>query len=484
MCAARSSAASACKQTTLQGAAFLAIPADVPGSTTDEPSRLDTHQHQHSGLGALGALNYGTSLTEPQPCASPPDVWPAPMKSSSTTGEYQPLPLFADGGNINGSTEDTSKLEQAITDGLETGTKDGETALPAPVAADRTAKISTSGKRFDLFDKLKLQHYRNAPPVEWHSDEEEEPHTGAIGVDAPPSLLAQREVRQVGAKLATLPFGLRVDVSIDSYSRRPHYLDIEADRQEEVSIPMDEVEVEPSFGILSNTTFDPELAYHPHPYDHSINIQKDDLVGEDNNLVDLAMEDAGTEVEKGMASVTTTRSLQPFSWVPPSASSAFNAIFTGVSSTQTAALVDGSTRGMVSPILDNPYAMDMTTSEGVRLQHAVAPRDIAWPFVHSETQPSPSVKLELFKEPAYFTPMLSPAPVSSISDSQATSHSTSTFPLESLPASRAGPVPVLPSTFRSIEEHECEVHGLNREVGPRPTIVASIQHKASPLRCV
>jgi hypothetical protein len=34
-----------------------------------------------------------------------------------------------------------------------------------------------------------------------------------------------------------------------------------------------------------------------------------------------------------------------------------------------------------SPILGNPYTMDMTISERVRVQHATPPRDIAWLFV-------------------------------------------------------------------------------------------------------
>ena len=316
----------------------------------------------------MGAFNFqddgrGASPTKPRPCASPPDVRSAPMKSSPTTGEHQTLPLSADGGNFSGSKVDHIEMERAITGCPETGTQDGETALSAPVAVDHTAKIATSGEGVDVFAKLKHQHYRNAPSVEWHSDEEEAPHTGAIGVNVPQSFLARRREGQVGATTVKLPFGLRVDASIDSYPRRPHDLDIEVDigdRQEEFSILMDEGEVQPSFGVLSNTTFDPVLACHLHPYDHSLHIQQDDLVGEDNSLVDLVMEDTGTEDEKAMASVTTTGSLQPFSWIPPSASSAFHALFIGVPTAQTAGLVDGSTHVMESPMLGNPYAVDMT----------------------------------------------------------------------------------------------------------------------------
>ncbi len=460
-------------------------------STADEPGRLDLHQYQHSDLGALGALYFqggglGASPVEPQSCAlPPPGVWSAPMESLPTPDEHQSFPLFADGGNLNRSTVNDKILERAITGGPDTGTQDGETALPAPVAADRTANILTPGEGVDVFDKLKLQHYRNAPLVEEYSDDEEPLHTNVIEEDATQLPLAQREVGQVGAELATLPFGLQVDVSIDSYPRHPHNLDVEADtgdRQEEVSIPMDEDELQPSFGDLSNTTFDPVLVYHLPPCNHSLNIQQDDLVGKDNSLVDLAMEDAGVEAEKPIASVTTTKSLQSSSRIPPSVSSAFNAIFPGVSSAQTAALVNGSTHVIESPMLGNPYAVDMSISKGVRLQDGIPPQDIAWPFVYSGTQPSPLVELKLFKEPESFVPMLSPTPVSSISDSQAAS--LSKFPPISSPVSRAGPVPVSPSTLRSIEEHENEIKGLNREVDPRRAIVASVERKPSPLRCV
>ena len=104
------------------------------------------------------------------------------------------------------------------------------------------------------------------------------------------------------------------------------------------------------------------------------------------------------------------------------------------------------------------------------------------PFVPSVTQLLPSVELELFKGPEHFVPTLSPTPVSSISDSQAISQPT--FPPISSPASRVGPVPVLPSTFRFIKEHEDGIRDLNREVDFRPAVVASVQRKASLLRCV
>ena len=397
------------------------------------------------------------------------------------SGEHQPFPLFADGDNLSRSTANDKKMKRAIIDALEIGTYDNEAILPAPVAADRTA--NKLGEGVDVLDDLNLQYDRTAPLEEEHSDEEEPPvRFNAIEMDATRLLLTQREVKQVGAELATLPFGLQVNASIDKYRGHPQNLDIAAgsgDRQGVFSAPMDEDDLESSFGVLPNTTFDPALAYHSHLDNHGLNIQQDDLVGEDNSPVDLAMEDAGPEAGAAIAFVTTTKSLEAFSWIPPSISSAFHTIFSGVSSTQTAALANRSTHVMESPVLDNSYAVDMTISEGVRLQHVVPPQDIAWPFASNGTQPLPSVEVE---KPEYFIPRLSPAPVSSAFASQATSHPT--FPHISSPASWTGPVPVLPSTRRSIEEHEDEAKGFNSEVDARPAIVADVQREASPLRCV
>ena len=375
-------------------------------------------------------------------------------------------------------------MEQAVTSGLETRTQDGETTSPAPGAADRTANIS--GEGVDESDDWNLQYDRTVPFVEEDSDDEE-PYvrTNAIQVVTTRSLLARREVEEAGAELATSRIGLQVNAPIDSYHRHPQILDIEAgsgDRQGIFSMDEDELEPPSSFGILSNTTFDPALAYYPRPHDHGLNIQQDDLVGEDNSPVDLAMEDAGMEAGRAIASVTTTKSPQSFPWIPPFTSSAFQAIFLGVSSAQTAALVNGSTHVMEPPMLGNPYVVDMAISEGVRVQHAVPPQDTAWPSAPTGTQPLPSVEVEMFKEPEYIIPRLSPTPLSSTFVSQVTSHST--LPSISSPASRAGPVPVSPSTCGSIEGHEGEVKGLNREVDPRPAVVACVQHKALPPRCV
>jgi hypothetical protein len=108
----------------------------------------------------------------------------------------------------------------------------------------------------------------------------------------------------------------------------------------------DEDELEPPFGVLSRTTFDPLLAYQPHSYSDSLNIEQDDLIVEDTDtkiVADSAMEDTEMESWKAEASVTT-EALQPFSWMPTSVSSPLHAMFTGVSSTQLTAPVNTAMR--------------------------------------------------------------------------------------------------------------------------------------------
>jgi len=256
----------------------------------------------------------------------------------------------------------------------------------------------------------------------------------------------------------------------------------QADTHGGFSIPMDEDESEPSDCDLSDITFDPLLAYHPHSHSHSLNIQQDDLVSEHIGLANLTVEDAGREAWKATASATATESLQPFLWTPPSASGALCGIFPGVPSGQTTALVNDSIHVIDSPVPGNPCAVGITTSEQAELQHAAPPQDITWPFVLKRIHPLLSVTVELSKEPELFIPRTSPTPVSNIFASQATSHSS--FPSTSPSASRAGPIPASPFTCRPIEGHNGEVKGLSIEVGPEPAVAANVQHKASPLRCV
>src|SRR5258706_8434268 len=178
------------------------------------------------------------------------------------------------------------------------------------------------------------------------------------------------------------------------------------------SIPMDEDEdeSEPSFGVVSNTTFDPSpsLAYQPQPhsYNHGLNIEQGGLIVEDIEtefVVDSAMEDAGMESWKAEASMTT-ETLQPLSWIPPPIFGTFHAIFPNVPPTQMTAFVNPAMRVLSPPTLSEPYALGSTIPEGATLQQVTPPQDVPYLFVSHANHPSPSV--ELFKAPESIAPNL------------------------------------------------------------------------------
>lgn len=492
MCATGSNVASSCSQAVSREAVALSKPEEFCNSTADEPGQSDSHQYQHIDLGALGTSNFQKDgphasrarATESQSRPLSPNVWRAPIKSPSAPEQFQPFPPSADDCDTDRSTI-SEKL--TITNGLETGTLDGEATQPAAAPVDSTGHVSAEG--VDLSADLNLPCDREYPFVEGQSDGSGPYlHTSAVETEATQLPLAQREGGQVVTEVATLRFGLPGNGSMNWCLRSSHDLDMEEDEVEiegDFSIPMsmdeDEDESEPRlFSVLPDTTFDPSPAYHLHPYSHNLNIQQDGLVGEDNGLADLAMEDAGMEAWEGTASLTATHSLQPFSWISPFVSSTPHANFPGVPSGQTVALVDGSMHE--SPMLGSSCAVNATISEGVVLPHAAPPQDIAWPFVPNGTTPSPFVEVGLFKRPNHFIPTLSAVPVSNIFTSLATDHSAfpSTLPSESRP----DPIPVPLSACRPTGEHQGDFKGPNREVGPDPAVSASFRHEALPLGCV
>ena len=176
-------------------------------------------------------------------------------------------------------------------------------------------------------------------------------------------------------------------------------------------------------------------------------------------------------------SLTAINSLQPFPLLP-SVSTVSHANFAGVPSNQTTSLVNGSMHE--SPILGNPYTVDITISEGIRLQHAAPPQINAWPSVPNGTHPMPLVEVEMSKEPDPSIPRLPPIPPSNIFASLATSHST--FRPTSPSVSKAGPVPDVPSACRPTEGHKGVFRSLNREVDSNPAVAAGCQHKAPLVR--
>src|SRR5258706_9616902 len=212
----------------------------------------------------------------------------------------------------------------------------------------------------------------SAPTTESGNDENGlRTHTRAdalAGLDATPLIVAEGTMAQVGDE-ARLPSGL---VHPQTHIPRfPYDLDVgggQVGMQGDFSIPMDEDvdESEPSFDVVSNTTFDPSpsLAYQPQPhsYNHGLNIEQGGLIVEDIEtefVVDSGMEDAGMESWKA-AACTTTATLQPLSWIPPPIFGTFHAIFPNVPPTQMTAFVNPAMRVLEPPTLSEPYAMGST----------------------------------------------------------------------------------------------------------------------------
>ena len=179
---------------------------------------------------------------------------------------------------------------------------------------------------------------RSAPTTEGRDDENElRTHTdtvGLAGLDATPLIVAEGMMARVGAPTASYP-GFPYDLDMGAG---------EEGTQGDISIPMDEdeEELQPSFGVLSNTTFDPSLAYQPHSYSHGLNIEQGGLIVEDVEtefVADSIMEDTGMESWNAEASVKT-EILQPFSWIPPPIVGAFQAISPNVPPTQMTTFVN------------------------------------------------------------------------------------------------------------------------------------------------
>jgi len=436
-------------------AADLTIPTNLSSSVA--PGQEECHRDDDNNIGALGMLN------------------------TEVDGSHMPEARATE-PRIHASSPEVQLLSSHIS-GHETGSQ-GDEVKPLVRASrvDHTAITSREGVDGPEGDW-------SAPRIEGCHDEKElRTHTdptGIFGLDTTPLVAAAREMARVGNE-AGLPSGL---VHPRTHPKGPCDVDtgaVQVGMQADLSIPMDEdeEESEPPFDVLSNTNTTLVPLYQPHSYSRSLNIEQDDLIVEDIDtefVADSAMEDAGMESCKEEASVPA-ETLQPFSWIPLSVSSSFHALFPGVPSTQMTAFVNTAARVLETPVLSDPYAMGSTTSEGAGIQQVASPLGIPWPFVSDETHPFPWVEDESFNEPDVIVPRLSPNSTSNVSASQTTCRSA--FPLTSLPVSRAGPIPVLPSTLRRIESHKEADVDLDEGMDPNPGVAANVQHEASSRRCV
>jgi hypothetical protein len=351
-----------------------------------------------------------------------------------------------------------------------------------PILAPSRAEGAISASREEV-DKVS-----GAPLVEAHSDTNYHPEnlsTTGTGVNDIQSAVALRERAgvRVNTEVARPPSTLLVGTPTDSYPRSPYDQDMQVDQvdmQVDFSSPLDkdEEKLEPSFGVLSNTTFDHLLSHSAQPqlYSHGASIEEDDSIVEDIGprfVADSVMEDARTAPWKADVSVTATETLQPFSWIPTSIPDGFHSTFPDVpfARTQMTAFFNDPAPVLPHRSLNDAYTVDTTTSEETRLWQVAPPQTIPWPFVSDGV-------VGLSEEPQSVYATHSPTPVLSAFASQVTS-----FP-PSPPTPRLSSVPTFPPVCRPIEGHEEEVKDLDGEVHSEPAVAASVQRKASPARCV
>lgn len=410
----------------------------------------------HNGISRTieaSTTKYRTRITSPE-------VQPALV--APTPGAPRP-PVFASGDEATGIIT-PGQLALALNDRLERGDQEDVKPLLAGSGTNHAANASEQGVYDSECDGNVL--HTNA--------------VGVVGLDASRPVV-EREMAGDSDEVV----GLLLDAPKDWYPKDQYDQDMDAaqvDMQVDFPTPMDEGEDEDELE-LSHTTFDPLLTYQPHPYSHSPGIQQDDLIVEDNGAAfaaDSAMEDRAAESWQTTASMRETETLLPFSWVPPSLSSALHAIFPSVPSAQTASFVNCSMPVVGPPMLPDPCAVVTMVSEGVRLQQFAPPQDIVLPFVSDSPCPSPSMQgVELLKEPASFVPKLSPTSVSTRDTTK-----RSSFPPLSRPMMKADPVSVSPFIWMPTQKRREEGKDLDEEVGPKPAVVTIVQPEASPLRCV
>ena len=383
---------------------------------------------------------------------------------------------FADGGNTT-CVVNLGSAERAVTCGGPEMA--GAEVKKVPLLAHTEGTIGAWRESAD--------NVSNAPQVKAHSDENEAlEHTSSTGtgVYATQSIAAEREKAgvQVNIEVARPPSGFN-DAPADSYPRDPCDPMMEADQEDmqvDFSTPMDkdDDESDTGFGVLSNTTFH---QLPPYQYGHGLNTEQDDPIieGIGSGLVgDSVMEDATQEPQNVDVPAIATRTLQPFSWVPPSTSSAFHAIFPGVpfARTQMTPCIDESVPAFQHGTLDVPYGVEMTISEETRIQQVAPPQDVVWPFVSDVAYPSLSMEGGLAQETQFVYAKPSPTLGPIVVPSQTTSHSS--FPSPSPLTSRVDPVLISSPTGRPIEVHKAEV----KDFGPAGT--ASVQREVPPPRCV
>jgi hypothetical protein len=269
--------------------------------------------------------------------------------------------------------------------------------------------------------------------------------------------------------------------------------DDEVDMEVDSSVPMDEDEDEvkvgscPSFGQLSNTTFDSRFAYQPPPYSQDIEVEQSGIIATNGLefVEDSAMEEAEEEHREVTAMVTAGQTtLQP----SPNTSSMPSLIYSpppnvqSCASVQTCPLSGGLIHPFQPTMSSDLYTSYRTVPENTSFPQVEPPQDVISLFAPNWAPTSPpQVEAKPLQEQGTALSRPFPAPEPIVAVSHTTLHST---PSLSPPSpSRASSAPTSPPTHGAIGEHKREIEDLSVSVGPLPP-AAGIEREGSSLRYV
>jgi hypothetical protein len=266
--------------------------------------------------------------------------------------------------------------------------------------------------------------------------------------------------------------------------------DDEVDMEVDPSIPMDEDEDEvkvgscPSFGQLSNTTFDSRVAYQPLPYSQDIEVEQGGIIATNGLefVEDSAMEEAEEEHREVTAMVTAGQTtLQPSPNMPSLIYSPPPNI-QSCASVQTCPLSGGLIHPFQPTMSSDLYTPYRTVPENTGFPQVEPPQDVISLFAPNWAPSSPpQVEAKPLQEQGTALSRPFPAPEPIVAVSHTTLYST---PSLSPPSpSRASSAPTSPPTHDAIGEHKREIEDLSVSIGPLPP-AAGIEREGSSLRYV
>ena len=384
--------------------------------------------------------------------------------------------------------------------GIPPGANDSTTAVAPLVICDRSEQVALVGEDMvavgdmhgEQSEQRAMEHNETALSLD-----RDAPSAGGghflVHQDVRLGRLdAAVEVRGLHAEVGGLPFTSVAKVPQHWHLRVSRGFEIDSDDEVDMegdpSISVDEEEdkVGHSFGVLSNTTFDPRHGFQPPPYFQ--NVEHGDILIDNGPILveDSAMEDMGTDHQEVAMTVTPIQPVQPLSWSPLVISNIdyrSHANYHPAASAQTANFVNSSAHRFQPTMLNDLCTLDDTARGYASFSQVVPPQEIAPLLVSDGVQPSTSAALEVEQLPrcGLTDSGVSPPPGSILVASHAALHS-SLSPLSPAPP-RSSSAPAPPPTHCTLGMHQRAVEDLARVVDPQSAVTSS-QHEVSPLRYV